>query len=270
MPKISIITPIYVDVTEKIDWLDEMIQSVVSQTVTDWELVLIDDKSPLSFEHIKLKNKNDKRLRWLENATNEGPAKTRNTAVELAESDCILPLDSDDMLADNEVLEYMYDAWIMDKTKTVYGNVQLHKPTINGFERSKTFQLAHYSFEGAMNLQFGIMPVTTMHSKEAHRNSIAVINDEPVYGWKSALTHGREDLEYWIACGKAGFCGLKINHTTLLYRKHEQSRDHKLKFELKELSAMQHKIRDMHSDIYRGVYPMACCGGKGKASEAIK
>jgi hypothetical protein len=235
----------------KIDWLDEMIQSVISQTIADWELILIDDKSPLSLGPVRMKYANDNRLRWLENADNQGPAKTRNTAVALANSDCILPVDSDDMLANNETLEYKYDTWIMDKTKTIYGNVQIYKPTQNGFERSKVHQLAHYSFEGAMNLEFGIMPVTTMHSKEAHYKA---------GGWKSVLEHGREDLEYWIACGKAGFCGQKINHTTLLYRKHEQSRDYKLKFELNELRAMQDKIKAMHSDIYRGVYPMACCG----------
>jgi teichuronic acid biosynthesis glycosyltransferase TuaG len=254
MPKISIITPIYADTSHKVDWLNEMIESVQAQTLTDWEMILINDKSPLSLDDIKVRHANDARLRWFENAKNFGPAMTRNTAVALAEAECILPLDSDDMLADNEALENLYDAWLMDTTKTIYGNVQLYKQTKSGFERSKTHQLAHYSFEGAMNLQFGIMPVTTMHSKEAHYKA---------GGWKSELTHGREDLEYWIACGKAGFCGLKINFTTLLYRKHEQSRDFKLIFELNELSAMQQKIKAMHSDVYKGRFPMACCDGKG-------
>jgi hypothetical protein len=196
-------------------------------------------------------------LRWLENAKNEGPAATRNTAVAISESNCILPLDSDDMLASNEVLETMYDTWAMDKNKVIYGNVQLYQLKERGFERSKVYQLAHYSFEGAMNLQFGIMPVTVMHSKEAHHRA---------GGWKPILKYGREDLEYHIACGKAGYCGHKINHTTLLYRKHEQSRDYRLKFELQELETMQNKIREMHSDVYGGNYPMACCGGKGKSS----
>jgi glycosyltransferase involved in cell wall biosynthesis len=256
MPKISIITPIYCDISAKVDWLDEAIGSVINQTIADWELILINDKSPLPLDRIKMKYATDTRLRWLENVVNEGPAKTRNRAVTLAESECILPLDSDDMLADNEVLEFMYDAWLMDKTKTIYGNVQVYKLSQNGFERSKTFQLAHYSFEGATNLEFGIMPVTTMHSKEAHLRA---------GGWKSILAHGREDLEYWIACGKAGFCGHKINYTTLLYRKHEESRDYKLKFKLNELTAMQRMIKDMHSDVYKGVFPMACCG-KGKVA----
>lgn len=257
MPKISIITPVYCDTDEKINWLDETIQSVVNQTVTDWEMILINDKSPLSLDYIRSKYSGDIRLRWLKNANNEGPAKSRNSAVALAESDCILPLDSDDMLADNEVLEIMYDAWLTDKSKTVYGNVQLYKQNESGqFTRSKVYQLAQYSFEGAMNLEFGIMPVSTMHSKAAHHAA---------GGWKAALVHGREDLEYWIACGKAGYCGLKINHPTLLYRKHEQSRDYKLKFENKELRTVQYQIKDMHSDIYKGEFPMACCG-KGSAN----
>jgi teichuronic acid biosynthesis glycosyltransferase TuaG len=256
MPKISIITPVYCDTSHKVDWLDEMIQSVQGQTLTDWEMILINDKSPLPLDPVKMRHAGDGRLRWFENAKNFGPAMTRNTAVLLAEAECILPLDSDDMLANEETLETMYDAWIMDETKTVYGDVQLYKRAVNGFERSKTHQLAHYSFEGAMNLQFGIMPVTTMHSKEAHYAA---------GGWKPELAHGREDLEYWISCGKAGFCGLKISYTTLLYRKHEQSRDFRLIFELNELSAMQQKIKAMHSDVYNGRFPMACCG-KGATS----
>jgi glycosyltransferase involved in cell wall biosynthesis len=107
MPKISIITPIYCDISQKVDWLDEMIQSVRSQSITDWEIILIDDGSPLSLDFVKTKYADDTRLRWFNNARNFGPAMTRNTAVALAESECILPLDSDDILASPEVLEYL-------------------------------------------------------------------------------------------------------------------------------------------------------------------
>lgn len=253
MPKISVITPVYIDIPVKVDWLNEMILSVVTQTLTDWELILIDDKSPMLLDEVKYNYQGENRIRWLENAKNEGPATTRNTAVNLAQSECILPLDSDDMLANNEVLEAMYDAWIMDKSKTIYGNIQLYRQSADGFTRGKIHQLPAYSFEGAMHLNYGLMPVSTMHSKEAHYKA---------GGWKAELEHGREDLEYWIACGKVGFCGQKINHTTLLYRKHDKSRDYRLK-ELDLLRSTQDKIKTMHSDIYRGVFPMACCGKGG-------
>jgi len=255
MPKISILTPVYIDVPEKVDWLEECIQSVINQTETDWEMILIDDKSLVSFDYVKAKY-TDPRLRWLENAENFGPAMTRNNAANLAESDCLLPLDSDDALAAIETLAELYAVWEQDKTKTVYGNVQLYRLNQGQFERSKIYSLAEYTFEVAMNLEFGIMPVTAMHSKDAH---IAA------GGWKAALKNGREDMEYWIACGKAGYCGQKINKATLLYRKHEQSRDYKLKFHLKDLKNVQRQIMEMHSDIYNGRFPVACCGGKGNS-----
>lgn len=259
MPKISIITPVWCDISQKVDWLDEMIQSVLSQSVTDWEMILINDKSPRSLDPVKMKYATDSRLRWFENHQNSGPSMTRNTAVGLAEAECILPVDSDDVLPNNEVLEYMYDTWMTDKTKTIYGNLQLYtEVAANIFERGKVIELAPYSFENAMNLG-GTMPVTCMHSKEAHYQS---------GGWKADLSQGREDVEYWIAAGKSGFCGQKIAHNTLLYRKHEQSRDYNLRFGLKKLDAVQRQIKAMHNDIYSGRFPMACCGGKGATNNA--
>lgn len=258
MPKISIITPVYCDIPQKVDWLDEMIQSVRVQTVTDWELILIDDKSPISTEPVRAKYANDSRLRWLENAQNEGPAKTRNTAVALAESNCILPVDSDDMLYEPETLENMYDAWLMDETKTIYGNLQMYKQTSrDAFEQVKLIQLGGYTFERAMNLS-GTIPVTVMHSKECHYQA---------GGWKPELDMGLEDVEYWVSAGKRGFCGQKINYTTLIYRQQETSRAYKLKYINQEFRAMQDKIKSMHSDVYKGVYPMGCCG-KGSATPA--
>lgn len=250
MPKISIITPVYVNIPQKAEWLNQMIQSVIGQTFTDWELILIDDKSPVGFSKIS-----DGRLRWLENAANEGPAKTRNTAVALAESDCILPLDSDDLLADSQVLETMYNVWSQDKTKIIYGNLQMYRQTgPNVFQRGKMVKLGEYTFELAMNLR-GIMPVTAMHSVNCHQRA---------GGWKNELDHGLEDVEYWIAAGKAGFCGQKIEYTTLIYRQQESSRAYNMKIS-EQFRPMQEKIRAMHSDIYKGEFPMGCCG-KGNAT----
>ena len=89
MPQISIITPIYIDNGDKLTWLSEMIESLQSQTFTDWECILLDDASPLLLGEVKLKFEDDKRLRWLRNAQNYGPAMTRNSAVAVSKSDCI-------------------------------------------------------------------------------------------------------------------------------------------------------------------------------------
>jgi glycosyltransferase involved in cell wall biosynthesis len=268
LPKISIITPIYCDISQKVDWLDETIQSVISQTVADWEMILIDDKSPLPLNSIKFKYSDEPRLRWFENAENSGPAATRNTAVGLATSDCILPLDSDDMLAGPEVLEAMYDAWVINPSIIIYGNLQTYTRADGSgrFQRNKIIELGQYTFELAMNLE-GLMPVTAMHSKECHLSTYCEDphcldgNGHPVYGWKSSLREGLEDLEYWIAAGKKGFCGQKIDVTTLIYRRQEESRAHKLKHDPNpKFRVMQNKIKEMHSDVYSGRFPVACCG----------
>jgi glycosyltransferase involved in cell wall biosynthesis/DNA uptake protein ComE-like DNA-binding protein len=257
VPKISIITPVYIDIAEKITWLDECIRSVLSQSFADFEMILIDDKSPLDFSAVKARYASDSRLRFLENAQNQGPSKTRNTAVALAESDCILPLDSDDMLADNEVLIQMYSAWQQDKSKIIYGNLRQLMRSYEGFRQGRVISLGEYTFDLAMNLE-GIMPVTAMHSVKCHQEA---------GGWKHALNEGLEDVEYWIAAGKRGCCGQKIQHTVLLYRRQEESRAYKLKHIYKNFRAMQDRIKSMHSDIYNGRFPMACCG-KGNTSAA--
>lgn len=254
MPKVSVITPVYADISQKVDWLDEMIQSVISQSMVDWELIIVDDKSPLP---IPLQNtySAEPRIRWFQNDRNYGPPMTRNTAVGLMESDCILPLDADDLLANENILEYMYDAWIMDKSKIIYGHLQQLLPigNSNHFEPGKKFQMGKYTFEGIMNLG-GLIPVTAMHSIECWHQS---------GGWKDELKDGLEDVEYWIFAGEQGFCGHRIEHTTLLYRRHEKSRTYDLKHGNLKFTEMQNKIKSMHDNIYQGKFPMSCCGGKG-------
>lgn len=265
MPKVSILTPAYCDISAKVDWLDEMLQSVVGQSLVDWEIILIDDKSPLPLDAVKVKYANDERIRWLENAQNSGPALTRNTAAALARSDCFLALDSDDVLASPEVLEYMYDAWLVDKTKIIYGNLQMYAPAGGGrFTKGRVIQLSDYTFELAMNLN-GIMPVTAMHSRACH---------EAAGGWKDELREGLEDLEYWIAAGEHGFCGHRINETIFLYRRQENSRAYKMKHVDLTYTKQQEKIKAMHVDTYAGRFTVACCGkgnsgGAGSAADPV-
>lgn len=261
MPKISIITPIYCDISQKVDWLDELIISVQAQTEHDWELILIDDKSPLPFGEVQQKHDSDSRLRWFENAENSGPAKTRNTAVALASSECILPLDSDDLLASPDVLETMYNEWLLDKTKIIYGNLCQYLPVANTgkFQRGKIIELGSYTFELAMNLT-GVMPVTSMHSKDCHLAA---------GGWKDDLREGLEDIEYLISAGERGFCGIKINHLTLVYRRQEKSRAYELKHGNRQFETMQQKIKTMHNQIYQGRFPEMACGCNENKAQSI-
>ena len=83
---VSIITPVYN--AEK--YLEETILSVINQSYKNWELLLIDDCSTdKSYEIIQKYLKTDKRIKYLKNEKNSGPAITRNRGLENSKGEYI-------------------------------------------------------------------------------------------------------------------------------------------------------------------------------------
>ena len=73
---VSIIMPSYN--TGK--FIKETINSVISQTYSNWELIIVDDCSTDNTDEI-LKNINDDRIIYLKNEKNSGAAVSRNKAL---------------------------------------------------------------------------------------------------------------------------------------------------------------------------------------------
>jgi glycosyltransferase involved in cell wall biosynthesis len=248
---ISILTSAYIDTIEKLEWLNEAIASVQSQMFEDWELILIDDASPMG---ISLANPDDK-IRQLRTSHQSGPSACRNTAAALARYDCLLPLDADDILAAPDVLSLMYQTWRRDKTKVIYGNLRRLTKKDGDWQLSKELSLPEYTFKASLDPE-GIMTVSSMHSIEAWKAA---------GGWKVDMEAGLEDVEYWISCGKAGFCGQKLDTCVLHYRRHDDSRSGSLRTGNRREIEMRNLIREKHKDVYEGRYPMGCCGGGGSS-----
>ena len=94
MPLVSVIMPAY----NAEAFIEEAINSVINQTETNWELLVIDDCSKDStFEIAKELEKKDERIFVLRNEFNIGVAKTRNIGIERAKGKYIAFLDSDDI-----------------------------------------------------------------------------------------------------------------------------------------------------------------------------
>ncbi|BBA52809.1 putative glycosyltransferase [Fusobacterium varium] len=93
-PLVSIITPVY----NAEEFLEETILSVLNQEYVNWELILIDDcSSDKSNEIIEQYLKKDKRIKYLKNKKNSGPAITRNNGINISKGNYIAFLDSDDL-----------------------------------------------------------------------------------------------------------------------------------------------------------------------------
>ena len=94
MPKISVVTSVYN--CER--FVGETIQSVINQTFTDWEYILIDDCSKdRSADIIQSFADKDSRIRLIRNEHNQGQCRNLNHGIQLAKGEYIARLDHDDL-----------------------------------------------------------------------------------------------------------------------------------------------------------------------------
>ncbi len=93
-PLISIITPVYN--AEKL--LPDTIESVLQQTYTDFEMILVNDQSTdNSLAVLEDYAMQDSRIKYITLKENSGAAVARNTGLEQAQGDYIAFIDSDDV-----------------------------------------------------------------------------------------------------------------------------------------------------------------------------
>ena len=105
MAVISVIVPVYK--VEK--FLDRCINSIIQQTFTNLEIILVDDGSPDRSGEIcdewKMK---DKRIRVI-HKENGGLSDARNKGLDVATGDYVAFIDSDDWI-DPDMFQLLYDA----------------------------------------------------------------------------------------------------------------------------------------------------------------
>ena len=91
-PRISVILPAY----NAGRYLREAVQSILDQTFTDFEILLINDGSTDDTEQVAL-SFTDPRVRYLPNPKNIGLANTINRGMSLAQGELIARMDADDI-----------------------------------------------------------------------------------------------------------------------------------------------------------------------------
>lgn len=90
---VSVIMPSY----NTAEYIAESIQSVLNQTYTNWELIIVDDCSTDNTDETVEPYLRDSRIFYLKNDKNSGAAVSRNRALREAKGKWIAFLDSDDL-----------------------------------------------------------------------------------------------------------------------------------------------------------------------------
>lgn len=113
MTKVSVIVPVYgVE-----DYIIKCMDSLVNQTMSDIEIIVINDGTKDKSIELIEKKYNDKRIK-IYNKKNEGVAKARNFGIMKASGDYLFFVDSDDFIKEN-TLEVLYKKVIEENCELV-------------------------------------------------------------------------------------------------------------------------------------------------------
>jgi len=93
MPKISAVMALY---NTPYDLLQATVESILSQTFDDFELLVIDDASQMEYENF-FKKLEDKRIKYSKLKENAGPGNARNVGIRSAVGEYVAIVDSDDV-----------------------------------------------------------------------------------------------------------------------------------------------------------------------------
>lgn len=154
---ISIITPNFNG--EK--FITQTIESVISQTYSNWEMIIVDDySSDKSYEIALDYSKKDSRIKVIRNETNLGAAISRNRAIDIAKGEYITFLDSDDLWEPKKLelqLHFMQDN-NCDFSFTRYNLIDENNQSLNKtariIKKLTYYKYLHHCYTGCLTVMY--------------------------------------------------------------------------------------------------------------------
>lgn len=197
-PTVSVIIPCF----RQAEFLGEAVASVIAQTWTDWEIVIIDDGSPDDTAETAerlVKQHPDRRIRLLRQR-NQGVSVARNNGIAISTGRYILPLDADDML-----------------------KPQMLERTVALLEANRSVSIAYTDYEVAGEssriIQSGIWDRFSMClSNQLGYCSLYRRGVWAATGGYNPNQHDYEDYDFWLACIEVGVQAERIAEPLFLYR----------------------------------------------------
>jgi len=205
---VSIVIPVYN--VEK--FIIETVESVRSQTYTDWELILVLDGCTDHTPEILKKycdNVSDKRIRIVEQPRNMGAAAARNKGVQEAGGRYIAYLDSDDL-------------WVKDK---LYRQLSFME------EKEAAFSFTGYEFadEKAKGLGKIVRVPAQMKYRDALKNT-TIFTSTVMFDTKKLPKEmifmpqiKSEDTALWWKILRQGYTAYGLDENLVLYRRSGQT-----------------------------------------------
>ena len=201
-PLISVVVPCY----NYGQYLETAIISVINQTFSNWEVIIINDGSTDNTSEIAkrlIKKYSEFKIKLIEQDNSGQPAIPRNRGVKIAKGRYILCLDADDMIAPTMLEECLRIAEA--GYPLVYTDVEVFEK--GQMERKDIWVSGEYNFDILKFRNF--IPTASLFLKSAW---------EKVGGYRTNVK-GYEDWDFWIALGAKGYYGARVAKPLFKYFK---------------------------------------------------
>ncbi|WP_421658641.1 glycosyltransferase family 2 protein [Leptothermofonsia sp. ETS-13] len=204
-PIVSVVMPCY----NQGKYVDEAVGSVLNQTFQSFEIILINDGSTDEETNQILGNYQKPGVTVL-HTENRGPAAARNTGIQYARGQYILPLDADDRIAPTYLEQAVR---ILDENPNV-GIVYCEAEFFG--EKTGKFDLPGFNFPGIL---LGNMIFNSSFYRKA--------DWEKVGGYKNDF-RGWEDYDFWLSLIELGREVVRIPEVLYYYRQINSSRSNSM------------------------------------------
>ena len=202
---VSVIIPCY----KQAHFLPEAVASVVNQTFTDWECIIVNDGSPDNTSEVAkqlIGKYSDKQIMLVEKE-NGGLSDARNVGIKNSTGKYILPLDADDLIHP-------------EKLKKSISLLETHPEIAIAYTDVVHFGKIYYKIIQEREYDFKLLCF------QNHLNYCSLYRREvweAVGGYNPNMTLGYEDWDFWISCGEKGYYGKRIPEPLFMYRVKESS-----------------------------------------------
>lgn len=198
-------------------YIREQLDSILSQTYQDFEIVICDDCSTDStWEVLQEYRQKDERIRIYRNTTNVGFKKNFEKAISLCNGEFIALSDQDDIWISNH-LELLYTN--IERYSIVCGNSEIVDE--NGYSQNKTLK-ANMRFD-RINFSDDKKPYRLLYFSSPYQGSAMLIKKD---FFKTALPIPFESKSHdaWFAMVATFSGGIKyLDDIVLKYRRHENN-----------------------------------------------
>ncbi|WP_062051273.1 glycosyltransferase family 2 protein [Bacillus sp. JCM 19034] len=205
MSTVSIITPAY----NAEAYIAETIESVLAQTYENWEMLIVDDCSTdRTVEIVQSYAAREPRIRFIQLDKNQGPAITRNTAIQAASGRYLAFLDSDDKWLPEKLERQLQ---FMKERNVAFSFTQYHVIDLEGNETGKLVDVPEEATYEDL-LKHNVVGCLTV-----------LLDKEKVGAVEMVDIRSRQDYVLWLHICKRGFTAYGLKEPLALYRVGRQS-----------------------------------------------